>query len=87
LETGQKVWEVLPFEKISRISFGFHAPDPDEPETVPTLNLFVKGYRWDIRGRRMLAYWMKGRDKAVLFHLLDTVVSKVAPKIEVGPEK
>ena len=81
------VREVLPFEKISRISFGFHAPDPDEPETVPTLNLFVKGSWWDIRCRRILAYWMRGKDKEILAHLLDTVVSKLAPKIECGPEK
>jgi hypothetical protein len=82
-----KVWEVLPFEKITRISFGFYAPDPDEPETVPTLNLFVKGSWWDVRCRRILAYWMRGTDKEVLANLLNTVVSQLAPKIEVGPEE
>jgi len=35
----------------------------------------------------MLAYWMKGKDQEVLFHLLDTIMSKLAPKIEVGPEE
>lgn len=82
-----KVLESLPFEKIDRISFGFYGPDPDEPETVPTLNVFVKGVWWDVRCRRMLAYWMRGRDKELLFYLLEKVVSKLAPKIEVGQEK
>jgi hypothetical protein len=82
-----KVWEVLPFEKINRITFGFHAPDPSEPETVPTLNLFVKGSWWNTRSRRILAYWMRGRDKEVLSHLLSTVVSNLAPKVQVGSEE
>jgi hypothetical protein len=82
-----KVREVLPFEKITRIGYGFYAPDPDEPETVPTLNVFIHGAWWDIRCRRILAYWMRGGDKDLLGHLLCRVVSKLAPKIEVGPEK
>lgn len=75
------VKEVLPFGQIARMEFGWHAPDPEEPETVPTLNLFLKR---GIHHRRMLAYWMRGSDKKVLSDLLGMVVSKLAPQIVIG---